>query len=577
MELGEDGRLLRSDVALELNAYCRRAVSQGVALARATGGSTTVFTLGPESARDVLREAIGWGADRGILVTDARFAGSDTVATSIALAAALEQQGPFDLVLVGRNSLDADTGQVGPGVAELLGWAFLPSVKALTLSEGVVTALCEEDDGESERVGVLPLVVATAERLIEPCKVDAADWPAADDPRITVVGADDIGPGPWGAAASPTTVGEVRIHDPKRAQVVFDGPPSEVVELAASLLADRGAFEVPDDDRSHGADLHRPREGAVHRIGVVIEPGRAAIARELLGEANVLAGEIDGSVVAITLAGFEPEVLSTWGADAIELLDGPDLRERDVAGAVAALAAEEDLWALLLPSTAWGREVAGRISARLHLGLTGDALEFGLESAGGPPALVAWKSALGGQLLVAIRSSTHPQMATVRPGALALRTPRPASPLVVRTTSVTPIGGMTISSTRRNDDVEELERATHVVGVGGGVPPSEYDSIEAFAKSIGATVAATRKVTDNGWMPRARQIGITGRSLRPHLYVAIGISGKFNHAVGVRSADTIFAINSDPAAPIFGFCDVGIVGDWREVLPLLSDAISSRL
>jgi electron transfer flavoprotein alpha subunit len=83
-------------------------------------------------------------------------------------------------------------------------------------------------------------------------------------------------------------------------------------------------------------------------------------------------------------------------------------------------------------------------------------------------------------------------------------------------------------------------------------------------------------VTDQGWMPRSRQVGITGRSIRPHLYVAVGLSGSFNHAVGVRSADTILAINLDPSAPIFRLADVGIVGDWREVVPLLADAVRSR-
>ena len=117
MELGPDGRLVRDGLELELNPYCRRAVSKGVELASATNGTCTIITLGPPAAEDVLREAIAWGADRGILVTDPAFAGSDTLATARALAVVLEREGPFDLVLVGRNSVDADTGQVGPEVA----------------------------------------------------------------------------------------------------------------------------------------------------------------------------------------------------------------------------------------------------------------------------------------------------------------------------------------------------------------------------------------------------------------------------------------------------------------------------
>src|SRR3954467_14423937 len=131
MQLRPDGRLQREGLELELNPYCRRAVSKGVELAREAGGTCTVFTLGPPPAEDVLREAIAWGADDGVLITDAAFAGSDTLATAKALAAALEREGPFDLVLAGRNSVDADTGQVGPEVAELLDLPFVTSVKQL--------------------------------------------------------------------------------------------------------------------------------------------------------------------------------------------------------------------------------------------------------------------------------------------------------------------------------------------------------------------------------------------------------------------------------------------------------------
>ncbi len=112
-----------------------------------------------------------------------------------------------------------------------------------------------------------------------------------------------------------------------------------------------------------------------------------------------------------------------------------------------------------------------------------------------------------------------------------------------------------------------------VIGVGAAVDPSEYHELSPLAESLGAQMAATRKVTDKGWAPRARQVGITGRSIAPRLYVALGTSGKFNHMVGVRSAQTILAINNDPAALVFDQCDVGIVGDWRAVVPPLTSAI----
>jgi electron transfer flavoprotein alpha/beta subunit len=138
MQLGPDGRLKRDGVELAMNPYCLRAVSKGVELAQKTGGSCTVISLGPPAAEDVVRWGVAGGADRGILISDPAFAGSDTLATARALAAAVTKEGPFDLILVGKNSVDADTGQVGPELAELLGYPFASAVRTLELADDVL-------------------------------------------------------------------------------------------------------------------------------------------------------------------------------------------------------------------------------------------------------------------------------------------------------------------------------------------------------------------------------------------------------------------------------------------------------
>jgi electron transfer flavoprotein alpha subunit len=125
----------------------------------------------------------------------------------------------------------------------------------------------------------------------------------------------------------------------------------------------------------------------------------------------------------------------------------------------------------------------------------------------------------------------------------------------------------------RDDDVEALLAARAVVAVGQGVAPEDYGDLDPLLKVLGAELGASRKVTDNGWLPRARQIGITGHSVAPALYVAIGVSGKFNHIVGARGAGTIVTVNDDPEARILEWADVSIVGDWHEVVALLVDAL----
>jgi electron transfer flavoprotein alpha subunit len=225
---------------------------------------------------------------------------------------------------------------------------------------------------------------------------------------------------------------------------------------------------------------------------------------------------------------------------------------------------------VLAPGTVWGREVASRAAAALGAGLTGDAVALELEAG----RLVAWKPAFGGALVAAVTATGDPQLVTVRAGMLPQLQPR-----VHRATTTerlaTTRGRIRVLARTRDDDLDVLADAHVVIGVGQGVAPEEYPALDPLIAELGAELAATRKVTDQGWLPRARQLGITGRSIAPRLYVAIGLSGKFNHMVGVRAAGTVVAVNDRPDALVFETADVGIVGDWHEVVPLLADAVAA--
>jgi electron transfer flavoprotein alpha subunit len=568
-----DGRLVRAGVDLEMNAYCRRAVSEGVTLADATGGSCTVLTLGPPSAEDVLREAIAWGAGSGLHLCDPAFAGSDTLATARALAAALTAAGPFDLVLVGLNSLDGETGQVGPELAELLDLPFASGVRRLEDLGDRLALELEHDDGTQDVEIVLPAVLSVAERLCDPCKVDPERRAAVPAERMQRLGAADLGPGPWGAPGSPTVVGAVHPMEHERACVVLEGPMEAQVAQAVDLLEARGALD-PATGSADGAGSPAPGsdEAGSRVIAVLDEPGRSQVASELVAAATRLGAAVGAGVHLLRPFERAGDDVVPAGTGRLIELSGSVVPE-DVAEAVVAYVRDEAPWALLAPSTAFGREVAARIAAATGSGLVGDAVSLEVRDGG----LVAGKPAFAGALVADITCRATLQIVTVRPGVLpgggagsvraATRVTRPSSRR----------GRVRIIAERRNDDVETLARADVVIGVGTGVAPDEYAALSPLAAALGAELAATRKVTDKGWAPRARQVGITGRSIAPRLYVALGLSGKFNHMVGVRAAGTILAVNGDRSAPVFEHCDIGIVGDWHEAVPLLHSVLAGRL
>jgi electron transfer flavoprotein alpha subunit len=214
------------------------------------------------------------------------------------------------------------------------------------------------------------------------------------------------------------------------------------------------------------------------------------------------------------------------------------------------------------------------VAARLGLGLTGDAIDLDVDAEGQVRQL---KPAFGGTIVAPILSRTRPEMATVRPGMLHVARPDPTREVVVERVPVGDVASRVRVVGRQalgGDAAEALETATLVLGVGKGIGgPTALPAIEQLAARLGAAIAATREVTDAGWLPRQHQVGLTGRAIAPRLYVALAASGAMEHLVGLRRAGTIVAINKSPKAPILKAADVGIVADVNDLLPHLESAL----
>ncbi len=474
MSLGSDGRLNRADQMLEMNAYCRRAVSKAVEIgATDVANEVVIFTLGPESADDVLREAIAWGDIqgcghvRGVHICDAAFAGSDTLATARTLVAALRGDGDFDLILCGRNSIDADTGQVGPQVAELLGIEFVSSAREIALDGNTVHAVGELDDGVMTVETQIPVLISCAERLCEPSKVEPEFRAQVNSSRIVVMTSSELGEGPWGQAASPTRVGDLRSITVERTRLTWpELDLNSQVDKAIAAIRDRHAIATPPVKAAALGPLRRSHGPAVVAL---IEPGRSHTSAELLGSAAMLAAGCGGYAVGIGPSeAVERCALGNLGADMTVAIHGSDT-ESDLATTIAAWLREHPTTILLAPSTAWGREIASRIAARTSSGLTGDAIDLELVDG----RLVAWKPAFGGAVVAAITSESPLQLVTVRAGVLCVPIPRNASaPHSVITASSR--SQLRVLSRTRDDDIDVLADAEVVIGVGRGVDPAKY-------------------------------------------------------------------------------------------------------
>jgi electron transfer flavoprotein alpha subunit len=555
LEIDTDGRV-RRDGAAEINPYCRRAIAHGVALARETGGSCTVLTMGPPSAVDVPAEAIAWGADRGVLVSDPDLAGADLLVTAKALAAALRAEGPFDLVLVGHGSLDAETAQLGPQLAGLLSWPFAGAARTFALTADGFTAGCEHDHQLVEVRAAFPAVIAVAERLCAPAK--APGHPPAD---VTVRGLAEL-PGAVPASASPTAVGRVVPVTPARAGKVLDGPVADQVAAAVAYLAESGAL-----DRATVAETRTvaPRTDGP-TVAVLADPHHPGVLAELLG----LAADLGGPVQAFCGPGQSRATLGGQGADLVYRWSAPEPAQ---AAAATALSRLDPADVVLVPATAWGREVAGRYAAATGAGLIADAV--GVRATRG--RIVAEVCGFSGKGLVEVSSHTWPTVVTIRPGVLPVLPPRDAGAAKELRWAVAR-SAQDVTEVRRRtlDDWSALSRAAAVVGIGQGVDPADHEALRPLLDVLGAQLAGTRKLTDSGVLPRSRQIGATGRSIRPRLYIAIGLSGRPHHLAGVTGAGTVLAINPDPAAPVFAGADLGIVAPWQEAVPALVRALSRR-
>ena len=304
---------------------------------------------------------------------------------------------------------------------------------------------------------------------------------------------------------------------------------------------------------------------------------------ELLSPGRELVGKQGGQLVAVVIgsqADSAVQAASDHGADKVLWVDGPEYAHYSTDAYTAALYTLVEKYgptSMLIGATNNGRDLGPRLSCRLKTGLTADCTALDIDEESGN---VAWtRPAFGGNLMATILCPNHrPQIGTVRPGVFKKSAPGEGKAEIIRENIrmdpkdirtqvlelIQDLGGENV----------DLEGAEIIVSGGRGVGgPEGFAPVRALAEALGGVVGASRAAVDSGWIAHAHQVGQTGKTVGPKLYIACGISGAIQHLAGMSGSDVIVAINKNPDAPIFDVADYGVVGDLFEVLPVLTEEV----
>ncbi len=322
------------------------------------------------------------------------------------------------------------------------------------------------------------------------------------------------------------------------------------------------------------------------------------VAFELLGKGKELAGNLNTEVTAVLLGSGIKDLadkLAEYGADKVIVVDDPELKEyktEPYAHALASVINEYKPEIVLVGATAIGRDLGPTVSARVKTGLTADCTvleigDFPLVAKEGEEQLhnqlLMTRPAFGGNTIATIACPyNRPQMATVRPGVMQKIAPIAGAKanVIEFNPGFTPDNRYVeiLNVVKAVKNTANIMEAKILVSGGRGVGSKEnFKLLDDLAEVLGGTVSCSRAVVENGWQPQDLQVGQTGKTVRPQIYFAIGISGAIQHVAGMEEADLIVAINKDEDAPIFDVADYGLVGDLNKIVPALTAALKSEM
>ena len=619
MRMGEDGLMDRTKAKSIINIDCQFGLEAGLQLKKQyPDAKMIVCSMGPPSFEVALRTAISMGYDEAYLLSDRKLGGSDTYATGLAIATMLKHLGftkdakePF-IVLAGRQTSDGDTAHVPSQVAENMGIpqaTFVESIKAD--GSGNVIAKRIIEGGYQMMKLPMPCAISLTPTGIPPRKPSLIGAIKARNLPITVFGIDDIGLGTEkiGINGSPTIVANVINLVSERAPVIMSEGHNEIL-LVDSLIANfkKGSNvlekkatvekkvtekpEFPYFDNRNGAKgiltWAEVTNGKISRPSLELLTPARHLADQLGNDTKIMTLMIGKNVKALAKTLFE------HGTDEVIVVDNDQLEEYLVlpfSSIFSQVIKERNPEIVLFGATTSGRELAPRIGSKTGSGVTADCtgLEIGeyvnrKEKVINKPILHSRRPTYGESKLATILGFVYPQISTARAGTFEV----PAT--VDGRTGLLSVFTPTLSKddfrveilkTERDEGVlQNLLEADIIVSGGRGATGDGLKLIKKLAealklKGIKAEWACSRVVVDEGVAEYAHQIGQTGKTVRPKVYIAVGISGAIQHIAGMKESEKIIAIDHNIKASIFHYADFGIVGEYEDVLPELIERVNN--
>ncbi|MFL5931732.1 MAG: electron transfer flavoprotein subunit alpha/FixB family protein [Gaiellaceae bacterium] len=309
-----------------------------------------------------------------------------------------------------------------------------------------------------------------------------------------------------------------------------------------------------------------------HHEGELLKPSLGVLSK---------AAELGGDVAGVVLGSGVRDLAAragAFGAGKVYVADAPELEQplpQPRVDALAKLVAEQGFDTVLFAASVLAADVASGLSARLGAGLNWDLTDLVQQDG----SLIGKRPALGDSVYVDVGWSGEPRLALIRAGTFDPK--ETGGDAQVEDFDVQfedfSLGAKMLEQAHAESEGPSIEDADVIVAGGRGLgAPENFKLVEELAQALGGAVAATRAVVDSGWYPYATQVGQTGKTVSPKLYIACGISGAIQHKVGMQSAGVIVAINKDPNAPIFDFCDFGVVGDLNDIVPKLTELVRQR-